>query len=378
MNRKTLGGLVAAGMMLLLGGCQQMQLAEKLDFDLSRGIPWRMDDEKAALDPDRIVAVWTEATMHQGGKKPMRGFGGRLMFYRNREDTPIKIHGELVVYAFDESKAEYDTEKPDRKYVYTPDQLKERYSKCALGHSYSVWVPWDEVGGVQSEISLIVRFTPKSGIAVVSDSSRQLLSGMPRDYYAKQQQAAQAMQQQMAATGMLPQTPRQGMPNQYLMTPEQQAMAMSNPGMYPGTQISSTDPRLAQQPGSAPIQQTQYWTDSPAMQQQPTVTMDPNRLNTTTISVPPRTVRGMSQLMPMTNPTAPATAVPQPEPRQSQPVGRPFSAPGARVIAPTQGRVPAGVPGSGVFPRPQSVGFPLEKYPALGERVVQPSDGYVR
>ena len=102
------------------------------------------------------------------------------MFYEGKNEEPIKVEGTLVVYAFDETNRDANNARPDRKYVITPQQLPLHYSKSKVGHSYSVWVPWDEVdGGMQKEITLIVRFQPKEkeAPAVVSDPCRQLLPG---------------------------------------------------------------------------------------------------------------------------------------------------------------------------------------------------------
>ena len=70
--------------------------------------------------------------------------------------------------------------KPDRKYVFTKDQLPSHYSKSKLGHSYSVWLPWDETGGPQKEVSLIARFTPEKGGVVVGEQTKQILPGKPQ------------------------------------------------------------------------------------------------------------------------------------------------------------------------------------------------------
>ena len=68
-----------------------------------------------------------------------------------------------------------------RKYVFTADQLPDHYSKSALGHSYSVWLPWDEVGGPQRQIGLVARFEGRKGGVVMSDMSRQTLPGIGFD-----------------------------------------------------------------------------------------------------------------------------------------------------------------------------------------------------
>ena len=120
---------------------------------------------------------WSDTVLTQTGRPPIRGFGGRLMFYEGKKEEPIKVDGTLVVYAFDETDRDANNARPDRKYVFTPQQLPPHYSKSKIGHSYSVWLPWDEVGGMQKEITLIVRFQPKEGPVAISDPCRQLLPG---------------------------------------------------------------------------------------------------------------------------------------------------------------------------------------------------------
>jgi hypothetical protein len=121
--------------------------------------------------------VWTDAVQQQAGQAPTRGFGGRLMFYEGKGDKPVKVDGTLVVYAFDETGRDPNNAKPDRKFVFPPEQIPSHYSKSQIGHSYSVWVPWDKVGGLRKEITLIVRFLPKEGAPVVGELVRQVLPG---------------------------------------------------------------------------------------------------------------------------------------------------------------------------------------------------------
>jgi hypothetical protein len=130
--------------------------------------------------PDKVIALWTDTVLTRSDTPPVRGFGGRLMFYEGKQDKPVKVEGVLVVYAFDENGRDSGNARPDRKYVITPQQLPAHYSKSKLGHSYSVWIPWDEVGGGQKEISLIVRFEPKTGTPIVGDQHRLLLPGRAR------------------------------------------------------------------------------------------------------------------------------------------------------------------------------------------------------
>lgn len=137
--------------------------------------PWSSDDDSQT--PQRVVCSWTDTVLHQAGKTPQRGFGGRLIFYGEDAEKPILVEGQLVVYAFDETNRDPMDNKPTRRYVFPAEQVARRMSKTSLGPSYSFWLPWDEVGGPQTEVSLISRFEPKKGALIMSEQTRHLLPG---------------------------------------------------------------------------------------------------------------------------------------------------------------------------------------------------------
>lgn len=130
--------------------------------------------------PERVVATWAEAVLHRNGEGT-RGFGGRLFFYDRASTKPIRVEGQLVVYAFAEDGRAATDHKPTKRFVFPPEQFAKHQSESEIGPSYSVWLPWDVVGGPQSEVSLIARFEPlQGGGLVVSDQTRQRLPGTPR------------------------------------------------------------------------------------------------------------------------------------------------------------------------------------------------------
>jgi hypothetical protein len=162
--------------LVALSGCSH--------FDLRKRIPWGEGEDGQLQRPMKVIGMWTDTVMTSAGRAPMRGFGGRLMFYPSEDGKPCKVKGSLVVYAFDETHRDPTNLVPDRKYVFTEEQFARHYSKSSLGHSYSVWVPWDEAGGEQKEISLIVRFMPAQGGVVVGDETKHVLPGnKPVDSY---------------------------------------------------------------------------------------------------------------------------------------------------------------------------------------------------
>jgi hypothetical protein len=186
-------------------------------FDLRKSMPWGHSDDKIH-EPLKVSVFWSDEVENRADMdRGVRGFGGRLYFYGKDPDKAIKIKGDLVIYAFDETNRDPKNMVPDKKYVFPAKTLEQLYSKSQMGHSYSVWLPWDAVGGPQHEITLTARFTSEKGIMVASDPSKQLLPGdgqMPTPSLAStsnnaapnfvQQASYQVAQSPAAAGGVVP------------------------------------------------------------------------------------------------------------------------------------------------------------------------------
>jgi hypothetical protein len=150
--------------------------------------------------PVRVAGTWTEAVLHQSGEGT-RGFGGRLFFYDQGSADPIRVRGQLVVYAFAEDARKESDNKPTKRYVFPAAQFAKHESESDIGISYSVWLPWDAVGGEQTEVSLIARFEPSQGGGlVVSDQTRQRLPGRPRPETLLADKAKTSPIQQMSSS----------------------------------------------------------------------------------------------------------------------------------------------------------------------------------
>jgi hypothetical protein len=150
------------------------------DFDLKKNIPWGAGENGQLERPMKLVANWSETVMTSGASQPIRGFGGRLVFYANEGGKPVKVAGTLSVYAFNETDGFKDNVVPERKFVFTEEQFAEHHSdKGILKHSYNFWLPFDELGGEQKQVSLLCRFVSAQGDVVLSEQTRHLLPGKP-------------------------------------------------------------------------------------------------------------------------------------------------------------------------------------------------------
>jgi hypothetical protein len=204
---------------LFSGGCAT--------FDLSKRIPWGAGEDGKPAAPTRLMAVWTDTTMTSPNKPAMRGMGGRIVFY-DQANEPVKVKGTLVVYAFDETNRDPTNVTPDRKYVFLTPDFEKHYSKGRLGHSYSFWLPWDQVGGKQAAISLIARFQPDKGGEIIGEQTKHLLPGLTAEVAPPQQWgSAPAAATYQNMPGLMPglngaQTPAMLPPGQQALPPQQQ------------------------------------------------------------------------------------------------------------------------------------------------------------
>ena len=146
-------------------------------WDVRQAVDWKSNKPAPPQLPARLVCTWTDTVLNQAGQKSQRGFGGRIMFFGRKSEAPVRVDGQLVVYAFDETdRKAYETE-PTRRYVFPREQFARHESPSKLGPSYSVWLPWDAADGAQKNISLIARFEPHGGPLIVGEQTRHLLPG---------------------------------------------------------------------------------------------------------------------------------------------------------------------------------------------------------
>ncbi len=170
--QKTRIACALIGLLLVSG------LAGCTALDLSMKLPWGAAAPTPEI-PTRMIDLWTFTVLTQEGLPGVRGFGGRVMFYNDKDEKPVAVDGAFTVFGFDETGGDVSFSSPDKKFLFPVEKLSKHYSKSELGHSYSFWLPWDEVGGPERKICLIARFQPKDGPLVISKPCHLILAGEP-------------------------------------------------------------------------------------------------------------------------------------------------------------------------------------------------------
>ena len=166
-----IGLVVLMPTLLTAAGCSGVGPKESTAWKM----PWSKEDKAAKPYPNpvRMVATWTPDTLTQSGRIPTRGFGGRFYFY-DEKTRSVPVAGELTVHAFAEKSDGSVGEV--KRYQFTEEQITRHFSQSDLGASYSVWIPWDAVGGDQMRISLVPSFKSSNGKLVQGDLA---LVGLP-------------------------------------------------------------------------------------------------------------------------------------------------------------------------------------------------------
>ena len=137
----------------------------------------KKDEEPESKPPLSMAAIWKDSVFEKPGTAPVRGFGARIFFY-DEDNQAVKADGELIVYGFDDSvKNRQDSSKADRKYVFKADKFQSHFSETDLGASYSVWIPWEKIGGFRKTITLIPVFKTSDGRILKSGHSINVLPG---------------------------------------------------------------------------------------------------------------------------------------------------------------------------------------------------------
>ena len=158
--------ILAGVLLLLLPGCSGVDLATpRLTFE-----------DAPAEPPARMIPVWSDTTLNRPGQQGVRGLGGRIVFYGRQSDEPIEVDGRLILYGWDDTQGNL-SQKPDRKYVVSSEDLQRHLSVSSIGSSYSVWLPWDSAGSQHRRVTIVGKFIGKDGAEVISAPQHIVLPG---------------------------------------------------------------------------------------------------------------------------------------------------------------------------------------------------------
>lgn len=143
---------------------------------------WKKSEEP--LPPDapenfgeavKMDIAWKDDVLPGPDGKLQRGVGGRVHFL-DKHGKAIRVHGSLTVYGFDEHNGQATSPRPDKRFHFKDEELQTVYGQSTIGHSYSVWLPWDSQG-YQRHIAVLPIFRAEDGRLLKGDHAQAVLHG---------------------------------------------------------------------------------------------------------------------------------------------------------------------------------------------------------
>ncbi|WP_166826091.1 hypothetical protein [Thalassoroseus pseudoceratinae] len=146
------------------------------------GGPREFPEATAENPAVEVVSVWQPAEGTGINGLPSRGFAGQVMFFTRTMAEPVKVHGNIRIYLFDDTGTIEERKKPIHQFDFTPEAWNTHITDGTLGASYNVFVPYTKDNPYQTRCTLRVRIQQEGKPPVFSESVAVTLPGpMPKD-----------------------------------------------------------------------------------------------------------------------------------------------------------------------------------------------------
>lgn len=143
---------------------------------------WKKSEEPVPPDaPEnfgeavKLDIAWKDDVLPGPDGQLQRGVGGRVHFL-DKHGKAIRVNGSLTVYGFDEHNGQATSPRPDKRFNFKDEELQTVYSQSTIGHSYSIWLPWDGQG-YQRHIAVLPIFRAEDGRLLKGDHAQAVLHG---------------------------------------------------------------------------------------------------------------------------------------------------------------------------------------------------------
>jgi len=124
-------------------------------------------------DVEGIVPLTPPAATNWDGRPGADGLQVSVLLFRRGQGLPVTVRGALECVLYEgiiRSDALADA-RPWRSWRFEADDLRGRVVRTAYGWGYAVILPWGATPPGTSSVTLVVRYHPPSGPAVVSKAT---------------------------------------------------------------------------------------------------------------------------------------------------------------------------------------------------------------
>ena len=147
---------------------------------LSQLSPYRTakyKEEGPATPVVKVIGIWQPGEGQTPDHRPARGFAGQLMFFSPGIQKPIRVHGDVSIYVFD-NEGDYENQvEPLSVFTFTDEEWNYFFHESKLGATYQVFIPYMKKGSHGADCSIRIKYEPKDGMKIYSQVARITLSG---------------------------------------------------------------------------------------------------------------------------------------------------------------------------------------------------------
>lgn len=153
--------------LIVLCGCQSVPFFSKLHY-------LEADSRHPLME---VLCVWEPAEGRGIDNAPTRGFGGQILCFASGYKEPVKVHGDVRIYVFDDKGVNGDPSLPIHQFDFSADVWNTFLRPSSLGPSYQIFIPYTRKGMDATSCTLRVRLTPEDGLPVYSRMATVALAG---------------------------------------------------------------------------------------------------------------------------------------------------------------------------------------------------------
>lgn len=127
-----------------------------------------------------IICIWQPAEGQDPKGQHTRGFAGQICFFTRRQETSVRVNGDVMISVYDDQGKPEDRGKPLHNWEFIGDAWKIHLHDGNFGPTYSVFIPYSRKTQNQAQCALRVRFTPENGKPIYSNTAAVILPGQLR------------------------------------------------------------------------------------------------------------------------------------------------------------------------------------------------------
>jgi hypothetical protein len=165
---RDLGCLVALLLAVSASGCQHLMFWDNLA---------RLPSASEKHPVVEVICLWEQAEGTGLDGLPCRGFAGQLLFFAQGRTPPVRVHGNIHIYVFDDQGTLEEQEHPIHQFDFDSKAFQSFLTDTNIGAAYQMFIPYTRKGSHRATCSLRVRFTPAEGNPVYSKMASVILSG---------------------------------------------------------------------------------------------------------------------------------------------------------------------------------------------------------